>query len=350
MTITDAIKKVIERQDLTRAESEAVLDQIMTGQCTDAQIGALLAALRVKGETIDEVTGFASVMRRKAAAVPTQVRADEQLGGTDREALIDTCGTGGDASGTFNVSTATAFVVAGCGVRVAKHGNRSVSSQCGSADVVEALGVRVELGAEQVGRCIDQIGIGFLHAPLLHEAMKHVGPVRRQLGIRTIFNLLGPLTNPAGANTQVVGVYAPHLTELAASVLRELGSRRAMVVHGSDGLDEITITAATRVTELDRGKLTTHSISPEDFGLKRAALGDIQGGDASKNASIIRAILSGEPGPRRDVVLLNASAALVISERARDFRDGVEQARDSITSGRALSKLEQLVEFTKAVG
>jgi len=222
MLITEAIKKVVEREDLTSEEAESVLDQIMTGQCTDAQIASLLTALRMKGETVDELTGFARVMRRKAAPVQPRTLVSA-LGGTEREALIDTCGTGGDVSGSFNVSTATAFVVAGAGVRVAKHGNRSVSSQCGSADVVEALGVRIELQANRIARCIDEVGIGFLHAPLLHDAMKYVALARRQMGIRTIFNMLGPLTNPAGANTQVVGVYAANLTELLARVLGELG-------------------------------------------------------------------------------------------------------------------------------
>jgi len=346
MTITDAIKKVIERRDLTSDEAEAVLDQIMSGECGDAQIGALLAALRMKGESIDEVTGFARVMRRRAARVRPKLSVDEELGGTEREALIDTCGTGGDACGTFNVSTATAFVVAGCGVRVAKHGNRAASSRCGSLDVVEALGVRIDLTPERIGECVDAVGIGFLPAPMLHEAMKHVAAARRQLGVRTIFNLLGPLTNPAGADVQVLGVYAPELTELAAGVLRELGSRRALVVHGSDGLDEITITGPSRVTELNRGELRTYSISPDDFGLTRGTLKQIQGGDAPDNAEVIRSVLSGKPGPHRDIVCLNASAALTASGKAASLRDGLVLAAESIASGRALEKLRRLVEFT----
>ncbi len=262
--------------------------------------------------------------------------------------MIDTCGTGGDVSGSFNISTATAFVVAGCGVRVAKHGNRSVSSQCGSADVIEALGVKIELEPERIAACIDEVGIGFLHAPLLHEAMKYVAPARRQMGIRTIFNMLGPLTNPAGANAQVIGVYAAHLTEVLAEVLRALGSTRALVVHGSDGLDEITISAESKVTELKDGELTTYTVKPEDFGLRRATLEEVRGGDARQNSQIILEVLEGSEGPRRDIVLLNAAAALVASSRASDFLEGVRLAADSIDTGRARAKLERLIEFTNA--
>lgn len=345
MLITEAIKKVVEREDLTSAEAEAVLDQIMTGQCTDAQIASLLTALRMKGETVDELTGFARVMRRKAAPVQPRTLVSA-LGGTEREALIDTCGTGGDVSGSFNVSTATAFVVAGAGVRVAKHGNRSVSSQCGSADVVEALGVRIELQANRIARCIDEVGIGFLHAPLLHDAMKYVALARRQMGIRTIFNMLGPLTNPAGANTQVVGVYAANLTELLARVLGELGCTRALVVHGSDGLDELTITGESKITEWKNGESSTCFVVPEDFGLKRATLSDIRGGDANENSGIILEVLKGTRGPRRDIVLLNAAAAFVASSKANDLGEGVQIAARSIDNGNALRKLEQLIEFT----
>ena len=348
MTITEAIKKAVDRQDLSAEEAESVLDQIMTGQCTDAQIASLLTALRMKGETVSELTGFARVMRRKAAAVRPRARVASEIGGTEREALIDTCGTGGDISGSFNISTATAFVVAGCGVRVAKHGNRSVSSQCGSADVVEALGVKIELEPDRIAACIDEVGIGFLHAPLLHEAMKYVAPARRQMGIRTIFNMLGPITNPAGANAQVIGVYAAHLTEVLAGVLRALGSARALVVHGSDGLDEITISAESKVTELKDGELTTYTVKPEDFGLSRATLEEVRGGDASQNSQIILEVLEGSEGPRRDVVLLNAAAALVASSRAGDFLEGVRLAADSIDTGRARAKLERLIQFTNA--
>src|SRR3989442_6041843 len=346
MTIADAIKKVVDHADLSLEEAESVLEQIMNGQCTDAQIASLLTALRMKGETVAELTGFARVMRRKASRVRPRGAVSAELGGTGREALIDTCGTGGDVSGSFNVSTATAFVVAGAGVRVAKHGNRSVSSQCGSADVMEALGVKIELSPDRIARCVDEVGIGFLHAPLLHDAMKYVALARRQMGIRTIFNIVGPLTNPAGANIQVVGVYAGNLTELLARVLGELGSTRALVVHGSDGLDEITITAESKITELRNGELSTYNIAPEDFGLERATLGEIQGGDAHQNGEIILEVLRGGRGPRRDIVLLNAAAAFVASSRAGDLREGVGVAADSIDSGRALKKLEQLIEFT----
>ena len=346
MLITEAIKKVVERVDLTAEEAEAVLEQIMTGQCTDAQIASLLTALRMKGETVAELTGFAKVMRRKAVQVHPRLNVSAEIGGTEREALIDTCGTGGDVSGSFNVSTATAFVVAGAGVRVAKHGNRSVSSQCGSADVVEALGVKIELAPDRIARCIDEVGIGFLHAPLLHEAMRYVALARRQMGIRTIFNMLGPVTNPAGAITQVVGVYAAHLTDLLARVLSELGSKRALVVHGSDGLDEITITCESKITELNDGELKTYFISPEDFGLARAAPGEIQGGDARQNGEIILRVLRAERGPRRDIVLLNAAAGLVASSRVRDLNEGVSLAAESIDSGSALNKLNHLIAFT----
>jgi len=348
MTITEAIKRAVEGEDLSADEAQSVLEQIMSGECTDAQIGSLLTALRMKGETVNEITGFARTMRAKAFAVRPDFVVAATMSGTDRDALIDTCGTGGDASGTFNISTATAFVVAGCGVRVAKHGNRSVSSHCGSADVIEALGVRIEIPPDRIARSIDEVGIGFLHAPLLHTAMKHVAPARKQLGIRTIFNVLGPLTNPAGANTQVIGVYSEHLTELLAQALKRLGSRRALVVHGSDGLDEVTITGESQITELRRGEITTYSVSPEDFGIEKATLKDIQGGDARENAGIIFDLLSGKRGPRRDIVLMNAAAALVASDRAADFKEGVHLALDSIESGRAKAKLDQLIEFTNA--
>ncbi|HKP84892.1 MAG TPA: anthranilate phosphoribosyltransferase [Blastocatellia bacterium] len=346
MKITEAIKNTVDRRDLSVEEAEAVLDQIMTGQCSDAQIAALLTALRMKGETVGELTGFARVMRRKAAAVRPRLQVSTGMGGTEREALIDTCGTGGDVSGSFNISTATAFVVAGCGVRVAKHGNRSVSSQCGSADVVEALGVKIEMEPERIAQAIDEVGIGFLHAPLLHEAMKYVAAARRQMGIRTIFNMLGPLTNPAGASAQVIGVYAAHLTEVLAEVLKALGTARALVVHGGDGLDEVTISSESKITELKNGALKTYTVSPEDFGLRRGTLEEIRGGDARQNRQIILEVLGGISGPRRDVVLLNAAAALVACDRANDFKEGARLAADSIDSGKAMAKLERLVEFT----
>lgn len=343
MTIADAIRKVVERHDLTVGEAESVLDQIMSGDASDIQIAALLTALRMKGEKVEELTGFARVMRRRASPIRA---ARAELAGTGRDALIDTCGTGGDVTGTFNISTATALVVSGAGLPVAKHGNRSVSSLCGSADVVEALGVRIDLTPEQIGACIDQVGIGFLHAPLLHGAMKHVAAARKQMGIRTIFNMLGPLTNPAGAANQLIGVYSADLTETLAGVLRSLGSEHVLVVHGSDGMDEITISGESRVTELRNGEVGTYSIRPEQFGIPRASLNEIQGGDARQNASIIMRILDGEKGARRDVVLLNAAAALVAGNAATDFGHGIDLARDSLDSGRALDKLNRLVELT----
>jgi anthranilate phosphoribosyltransferase len=348
MTITDAIKKAVDRIDLTSEEAESVLEQIMSGNSTEAQVASLLTALRMKGETVDELAGFARVMRRKAAPVNPISRASASIGGTGRESLIDTCGTGGDVSGSFNVSTATAFVVAGAGVRVAKHGNRSVSSRCGSADVVEALGVKIDLAPERIAECIDEVGIGFLHAPLLHSAMKHVAPVRKQLGIRTIFNMLGPITNPAGANAQLIGVYAPELTEILARTLARLGTRRALVVHGSDGMDEITITGTSKVTELREGQVSTYTVAPEECGLARAGLRDILGGTADDNAQIIRGVLNGDPGPRRDIVALNAAAAFVASGRTGTMLEGVRLAGESIDSGAAAKKLDQLVRFTNS--
>ncbi|MBF8288924.1 MAG: trpD [Candidatus Rokubacteria bacterium] len=345
--ITEAVRTLIERKNLTRIEAAAAMEAIMSGAATNAQIAAFLTALRMKGETVEELIGFAQVMRQKAVKI--RARADEVAGltGTDREMLIDTCGTGGDATGTFNVSTATAFVVAGAGLRVAKHGNRSVSSLCGSADVVETLGVSLELTPAQVGRCVDEVGIGFLYAPLLHTAMKHVMAARREMGVRTVFNMLGPLTNPAGANAQVIGVYSPALTEPLARVLAELGTHRAFVVHGADNLDEISNTGESRVSEVREGVVRTFTVRPEDFGLPRASIGDLLGGDREQNAEIIRSILAGEPGPKRDIVLMNASAALVAGAKARDLKEGVELAARSIDSGAARDKLERLVAFSR---
>jgi anthranilate phosphoribosyltransferase len=322
------------------------MDAIMSGAATNAQIAAFLTALRMKGETVEELIGFAQVMRQKAVKERTQ-RADVAATGTDREMLIDTAGTGGDASGTFNVSTATAFVVAGAGLRVAKHGNRSVSSLCGSADVVETLGITLELTPAQVGRCVDEVGIGFLYAPLLHTAMKHVMAARREMGIRTVFNMLGPLTNPAGANAQVIGVYSDRLTELLARALAELGTLRAFVVHGADGLDEISNTGESVISEVHEGVVRTSRVRPEDFGMPRASVRELQGGDREENARIIRDLLGGEPGPRRDIVLMNAAAALVVGGKARDFKDGVALAARSVDSGAARRALEALIELSR---
>jgi anthranilate phosphoribosyltransferase len=345
--ITEAVRALIERRDLSRIEAAAAMEAIMSGAATSAQMAAFLTALRMKGETVEELIGFAQVMRQKAVRIRVHDDAVAGLTGTDREMLIDTCGTGGDATGTFNVSTATAFVVAGSGLKVAKHGNRSVSSMCGSADVVETLGVNLELSPAKVARCIDEVGIGFLYAPLLHTAMKHVMPVRREMAIRTVFNMLGPLTNPASANAQIIGVYAASLTEPLAHVLAELGTVRAFVVHGADGLDEISNTGESRVSEVREGMDRSYTLRPEDFGLARAAIGELRGGDREENARIIRAILDGEAGPRRDIVLMNAAAALVAGGRARDLKDGADVAAHAIDSGAALRKLDALVGLSR---
>jgi anthranilate phosphoribosyltransferase len=345
--ITEAVRMLVERRDLSRIEAAAAMEAIMSGAATNAQIASFLTALRMKGETVEELIGFAQVMRQKVVRIRTRGDEVAALTGTDREMLIDTCGTGGDATGTFNVSTATAFVVAGAGLRVAKHGNRSVSSLCGSADVVEALGINLELTPQKVGRCVDEVGVGFLYAPLLHTAMKHVMPTRREMGIRTVFNILGPLTNPAGANAQIIGVYAAALTEPLARVLAELGTIRAFVVHGSDNLDEISNTGESRVSEVREGLVRTFAVRPEDFGMPRASIADLRGGDREQNAQIIRGLLDGESGPRRDIVLMNAAAALVAGGRARDLKEGVALAGQSIDSGEARNKLGQLIALSQ---
>jgi len=348
--ITEALRALVDRRDLTRIEAAAAMEAIMSGAATGAQIGAFLTALRMKGETVEELIGFAQVMRQKVVRI--RARGDDVAGlsGTDREMLIDTCGTGGDATGTFNVSTATAFVVAGAGLRVAKHGNRSVSSLCGSADVVETLGINLDLPPDKVTRCIEEVGIGFLYAPLLHTAMKHVMPARREMGVRTVFNMLGPLTNPAAANAQIIGVYTASLTEPLARVLAELGTVRAFVVHGADNLDEISNTGESRVSEVREGAVRTYTVRPEDFGVTRAPIGDLRGGDREQNAEIIRAILAGEPGARRDIVLMNASAALVAGGRARDLKEGVELGARSIDTGAARGTLGRLIAVSQELG
>jgi anthranilate phosphoribosyltransferase len=345
--ISEAVKTLVERRDLTRIESAAAMEAIMSGAATNAQIASFLTALRMKGETVEELIGFAQVMRQKAVRVRTRSSEAASMTGTDREMLIDTCGTGGDASGTFNVSTATAFVVAGAGLKVAKHGNRSNSSLCGSADVVEALGVSLDLTPQQVARCVDEVGIGFLYAPLLHTAMKHVMAARREMGIRTVFNLLGPLTNPASANAQVIGVAEASLTEPLARVLAELGTLRAFVVHGADGLDEISNTGESHLSEVREGNVRSYTVRPEDFGLPRATIADLRGGDRQQNAQIIRDILGGEAGPRRDIVLMNAAAALVAGARAAELKEGVKLAAQSIDAGAARERLERLVAYSQ---
>jgi len=333
--IKDAISKVVGGSNLTRKEMIACMDEIMTGHATPAQIGSFITALRLKGETVEEITGAAMVMREKAVKIAAGKRM-----------LVDTCGTGGSNTNSFNISTTAAFVVSGAGLKVAKHGNRGVSSQCGSADVLKALGVNIEIAPPKVEQCINKIGIGFLFAPLFHGAMKHaIGP-RREIGIRTIFNILGPLTNPANADCQVLGVYRKGLTELMANVLKNLGTKRAFVVHGLDGLDEITISSQTRISELKNKKVRTFYVKPQDFGIKKASLKDIRGGNIEQNARILREVLKGKKGPRQDVVLLNAAAALVAGGLAEDFKKGIKLAKESIASGKAMEKLERLVEFT----
>ncbi|MGO9087956.1 MAG: anthranilate phosphoribosyltransferase [Candidatus Sulfotelmatobacter sp.] len=374
--ILDALHRLANHsQSLGRAEARAVMAEVLSGKCTDAQIAALLIALRMKGETVEEIVGFAEAIRAAAAPLPIERAGSGEdnadalaVSGTGRDALaeelpaeeslvdrilvetnlVDTSGTGGDASGTFNISTATALVTAGAGVRVAKHGNRSISSKCGSADVVEALGVNIQLSPERAAECLREIGICFLYAPNLHPAMKQVQAVRRELRMRTMFNLLGPLTNPARASGQVVGVYSLDLVEKLAEALSMLGLRRALVVHGLDGLDEITITGTTRVAEAREGSVRSYEVEPEEFGMKRAPLQEIAGGDAEESAAIIRAVLSGEKSARRDVVVLNAAAALVAAGRAERLAEAIPIALQSIDSGAAARKLEKLVRFSAA--
>jgi anthranilate phosphoribosyltransferase len=324
-----------------------VMSEVLTGQCTDAQIAALLVALHMKGETVEEIVGFAEAIRAAAGPLPIEMNSTIDVSGTERDALVDTCGTGGDASGTFNISTATALVAAGAGVRVAKHGNRSVTSKCGSADVMEALGVNISLPPAQVAECLKHVGIAFLFAPAMHSAMKYVQPARRELRLRTVFNLLGPLTNPAHASAQVVGVYSDDLVEKLAEALSMLGLRRAMVVHGSDGLDEITISGSTRVAEVRDGQVHTYEVTPEEFGINRAPIESIAGGDAAENARIIQEVLSGTRSPCRDVVLLNAAATLVAAGRAPRLSEAMPFAITSIDSGAAAAKLKALVDFTQ---
>jgi anthranilate phosphoribosyltransferase len=345
--ITDSLHRVAtHRQSLSRDEARAVMGEILEGGATDAQIAALLVALHMKGETVEEIVGFAEAIR--AAAAPLHVTSDSSLdvSGTERDALVDTCGTGGDVSGTFNISTATALIVAGAGVRVAKHGNRSVTSRCGSADVVEALGVNITMPPARVAACLQQVGIAFLFAPSMHSAMKYVQPARRELRLRTVFNLLGPLCNPAGASAQVVGVYSESLVETLAQALLMLGLKRALVVHGSDGLDEITISGETKVAEVRDGAVKSYTVAPEEFGMKRAPLSEISGGDVQANAQIVREILDGKKSPRRDVVLINSAAALVAAEKADTLKAGVTLAAQSLDSGASKKKLEELVKFT----
>ncbi len=337
--LTYAIDRLAGGSDLTEAEAESVLEQIMSGNVGEAQTAGFLVALRAKGESVDEIVGLARTMRRFSLAVAAP---DVQL--------VDTCGTGGDRSNTFNISTTAAFVVAGAEGLVAKHGNRSATSQCGSADVLEALGADLELSAEDVARCIEEVGIGFMFAPVHHQAMKHVVPVRRELGVRTIFNFLGPLTNPAGARFQLIGVSDRAYLEVIAESLARLGCEHALVVHGQDGLDEISIGAATDVAEVGAGKeMSVYTIKPEDYGIERTeGIEMLAGGSAADNAEILRNILGGETGVRRDIVVLNAGAALYTVGVAGDIASGVQMAAESIDSGAALGKLQAFIEATQA--
>ncbi len=348
--IKAAISKIVLHQDLAEGEMIEVMNQVMGGEATPAQVGAFITALRMKGETIEEITGAARVMRDHATPIHVgkALDIDREEINLDQETILDTCGTGGSGTKSFNISTTVAFVVSACGVKVAKHGNRSISSACGSADVLEALGVNLNVTPQQVESCIKEVGVGFLFAPALHGAMKHaIGP-RREIGIRTIFNILGPLTNPAGADRQVLGVYDEGLVELLARVLVKLGCRRGFVVHGMDGMDEVTLTGPTRIGEIRDGAVTLSTIEPEDFGLRRCALADLQGGDANVNAAIVRDVLGGNPGPKREVVLLNAAYALVAVGLSRDVEAGLVRARGVVDDGLAMAKLDGLVALTNA--
>ena len=341
--IKEAISKIVALKHLSEQEMIGVMQEIMSGEATAAQIGSFITGLRMKGETIDEIVGAVKVMREKATFIDTGVNT------ASGEVLMDIVGTGGDGSGSFNVSTTTSFVVAAAGVPVAKHGNRAVSSHCGSADVLEALGVDLSMPPEKVAACVRQVGIGFLFAPMLHGAMKYaIGP-RREIGIRTLFNILGPMTNPAGANVQLTGVFSRELTTVLAEVLVRLGMKRAIVVWGEGNLDEMTITGATHIADGFEGKVRTSVLLPEEVGLRTAGCETIRGGrTAMESATQVRAVLGGEVGPKLDMVLLNAGTALMAAGRAADIKSGIEAAREIVASGAALDKLEQLVHFSKA--
>ena len=332
---TEYLSKIVQRIDLSETEMSEVMMEIFSGNITEAQIGALMAALATKGETFEELAGAAKAMRRKAKRIQTSIGA-----------VVDTCGTGGDGAQTFNISTTTAFVVSGCGVTVAKHGNRSVSSRCGSADLLEALGVNLETAPEIVEEAVREIGIGFLFAPLYHSAMRFAAKPRKEIGLRSIFNMLGPLTNPAGADCQLLGVYAPELTEMFANALQLLGTKRAFVVHGHDGLDEISVCAPTRVSELNDGMIRTYDIHPEQYFGELADPETLKGRDPEKNASITRAILGGEKNSGRNVVILNAAAALTAAGKTDDLKTGIQSAERAIDQGSALEKLEALIAYT----
>jgi len=333
----ETIKKAVEGIDLTREEARSAMETIMNGEATDAQISGFLVAMRFKGETVEEIASFTRVMREKATYIDA---------GTDR--VLDTCGTGGDGTSTFNISTISAFVAAGAGITVAKHGNRSVSSKCGSADLIKELGINIDILPEKVSECLKKVGIAFLFAPKLHASMKYaIGP-RRELGIRTFFNILGPMTNPAGAKRQLMGVYSKELVETVAGVLADLGSERAFVVHGNDGLDEITTIAETFIAEVKNGNVNTYSITPEDFGIKKASLPDMEGGDTSENAAIFTSLLSGESGSRRDIVILNSAFAICAGGGADTPEEGFKIAEKSIDTGAAMAKYLALRELSNS--
>jgi anthranilate phosphoribosyltransferase len=338
--IKQSIQAVVEGRALTTDEATATMDAIMSGNTTDAQIGALVTALRMRGESVEEIAGFAQAMRQHALKVEIEA---------DGRPLVDTCGTGGDASGTFNISTTAAFVIAGAGIRVAKHGNRAVTSKCGSADLLEGLGVKIELTPEQVAECVETVGIGFMFAPAFHPAMRFVGPARSQIGIRTIFNILGPLTNPAGARHQLVGVGHPSIAGKLASVLGLLGSEHAVLVHAEEGLDELGISGPSAVTEFDArtSATTTYKIDPRDYGLTVASVEELRGGGVDENIEITRGILSGENGARRSVTLLNAGAGIYAANASDSIGEGIEIAKHAIDSGKALAALDALVELTQ---
>jgi anthranilate phosphoribosyltransferase len=337
MTFKEILAKAVEGRDLTADEARVAMNTIMSGEATDAQIGGFLVGMRIKGETVEEIAAFTAVMREKAERIDAGVPD-----------VLDTCGTGGDGSGTFNISTAAAFVAAGAGITVAKHGNRSVSSSCGSADVLKELGVNIELPPDSVSACLREVGIAFLFAPKLHMSMKHaIGP-RRELGLRSFFNILGPMTNPAGAKRQLMGVYSEHLVETAAGVLADLGSERAFVVHGRDGLDELTTTDLTTVAEVRDGSVTVTTVDPASFGIPQARAEDLTADTLEDNAAVFMSVLSGDTGPRRDIVLLNAAFAICAGGGADSPAEGFKVAAQSVDSGAALRKLEEMKEFTNA--
>jgi anthranilate phosphoribosyltransferase len=332
--IKEAISMLVDGNSMNTEEAAQVMEEIMTGEVTPAQFGAFVTALRLKGETAEEITGLASTMRNHSLKVEIA------------DPVTDVVGTGGDGCNTFNISTTAAFVVAGAGLKVAKHGNRAASSACGAADVLEALGVKIDLTPEQVKQCLEEVGIGFMFAAAFHPAMKYAGPPRREIGIRTVFNILGPLTNPADAGTYLLGVAEDSLVETMAKVLQSLGCKHALVVHGDDGLDEITLTANTRVCEVTMNEMKIYEISPEGLGFTKTGMDSLKGGSVEENANLLRDILNGKQGPQRDIVLMNAAAALVAGNRTRTLRDGVETATESIDSGKAMEKLESLVKLT----